>query len=104
MYDYGLYDQRGMLDRVLEFDSAMKLTSIYVLENSDRYQTCTIRMCDAAGTIRSSMHYEALDEQGQPVLGDDPARVGFYSSHYEEIMAPTRVGFQPYYPMPAEDR
>lgn len=98
-YYYGLYDDRGLLSRVIHFDASMNVMDMTVYENADRYQGAIVYQCDAKGRVRTIRNDFPQDEKGQRVDPSDKSKI-FYSFRYEQITSPARAGLAPVYPIP----
>ncbi len=97
-YSAALYDDDGLLSRVVKLDANFKIVSMMVFEHAADYQSVTTHYCDAAGRCSHAREELPLDTNGQRIpLGS--AKPIAYSSRFEEVTTPQLVGLSPYYPI-----
>ena len=100
-YQFGIYDDRNALLRVVFMDSNLNVQRINAFEVAGNYERVKMYDCDSGGHVKSSIDFPVLNEKGQKVDASDPSKC-FYSFHHEEVIAPTRAGLEPYYPPPKD--
>ncbi len=100
-YRWGIYEDRGMLGKIIHFDRHLALDRIVVLKHADNYQYVVKTKYSGTGKPgRQEVVKYPLDAEGRPILpGQDRAIA--YSFRLEEIKTPTRIGLKPYYPLPS---
>ena len=101
LYNFGIYDDRLALSRVIQMDSNLSILRISAFEVLGNYEFVKMHDCDAQGRVVSSIDFAVLDAKGQKVDASEPSKA-VYSFHHEEVMAPTRAGLEPYYPPPMD--
>lgn len=94
---FGLYDNRGLLSRVVSMDTGFRVTAIAAFEHADGYQAAAIYYCDGQGKCQRTRVVNALDERRQPLELNMSSKAA-YSPRFESITAPARIGLAPYYP------
>jgi hypothetical protein len=103
-YRWGIYDDRGMLGKIIHFDRNLAISSIHVFEHADQYQYVIKTKYSRRGKRgkRELVKYP-LDSKGRQILPGENRPVA-YSPRLEEIKTPTRIGLKPYYPLPHASR
>lgn len=97
-YKWGIYDNRGLLEKIIHFDRNLRIQRLNLFEHADGYQSVTKNEYSRTGTpSRREVVIYPLDSQGVPILPGDNRPIA-YSPRLEKIKEPTRVGLKPYYP------
>ena len=100
-YQFGEYDDRGVLARVTKLKEDFSVDSITVFQNTLDYHSGEVFRCRADGKCYGSTRFQGVDDKGQPVSADAPELIAF-SKRYEQVTAPRRIGLMSFYPIPSE--